>query len=310
MELHQLETFRTVAKTLSFTRAAAGLNYAQSTVSAQIQALEEELGVTLFDRLGRRVNLTAAGVLLLEYAERLLSLAAEAQTRVSGQDGLTGSLTISAPETLCTYRLPEVLRRFRSRFPHVQLIIGYSNPAELLDQLGKGLVDIGFLIGEPLRRANLVVEALVEEPLLVVAQPEHRLARLPLVEPEELARETLLLTEAGCAYRLLFERVLASAGVQPVSRLEFHSVGAIKQSAIAGLGLAVLPEVTVAAEIAWGQLVRLNLAGPEMTVVTQVYWHKDKWLSPTLSALLELVREVVSESASQRVSGQQLNGRD
>ena len=292
MELHQLATFRTVAKTLSFTQAAAALNYAQSTVSTQIQGLEGELGVVLFDRLGKRVALTGAGELLLEYAERLLNLAEETRVVVSGQDGLGGSLTISAPETLCTYRLPEVLRRFRRRFPGVQLVIRYGGTADLPGQLGRGQMDLGFVIGEPLRDSSLVVEPLAAEPLLLVVQPEHPLARRPRLVLADLQHEPLLLTEAGCSYRVMFERALALAGVQAGSRLEFHSVEAIKQSAMAGLGVAVLPEVTVTAELARGQLARLAWEG-NLTVITQMFWHKDKWLSPAIRTFLDMVREVV-----------------
>ena len=102
MEIRQLITFRAVAQTLSFSRAATQLNYAQSTVSAQIQGLEEELGVALFDRLGKSVALTDAGQRLLGYAEKMLNLADEALAVVSNADIQTGPLTISAPETLCT----------------------------------------------------------------------------------------------------------------------------------------------------------------------------------------------------------------
>jgi DNA-binding transcriptional LysR family regulator len=292
MELHQLATFRAVAQTLSFTQAAAALNYAQSTVSAQIQGLEEELGVTLFDRLGKRVALTGAGELLLAYAERLLNLAEETRVVVSGQDGLGGALTISAPETLCAYRLPEVLRRFRSRFPGVKLVIRYGGAVDLPGQLGRGLMDVGFVIGEPLRESNLVVEPLATEPLLLLVQPDHPLARRPRLALADLQQEPLLLTEAGCSYRVIFERAMARAGVQAGAKLEFHSVEAIKQSAMAGLGVAVLPEITVAAELRRGQLARLAWDG-HLPLVTQMFWHKDKWLSPAIRTFLEMVREVV-----------------
>ncbi len=296
MELNQLATFQTVARTLSFTRAAAALNYAQSTVSAQVQALEEELGVPLFNRLGKRVSLTENGQRLLEYADKLLNLAEEARTVVSGQDGFSGVLTISAPETLCTYRLMEVLRRFRAQFPRVQLVIGYDVHADIVNDLTRGLIDLAFVIGEPVEAANLTVESLITEPLLPVAPPDHPLARLARVVPADLRYEPVLLTENGCTYRTLFERSLAAAGVKLTSTLEFHSVEVIKQSAMAGLGLAVLPAITVSAEITRGQLVCLPWAGPALEVVTQVMWHKDRWLSPVLSQFLSLTRELLKEA--------------
>ena len=121
MELRQLATFRLIAQTQSFSRTAAALNYAQSTVSAQIQGLEEELGIPLFDRLGKRVALTEAGQRLLGYAEKILDLAAEARFSITSEETLTGTLTISAAETLCTYRLPAILREFRTSPPSGRL---------------------------------------------------------------------------------------------------------------------------------------------------------------------------------------------
>ena len=117
MEHRQLRTFRAVARELSFTRAAEELGYVQSSVTAQVKALEAELGVPLFDRLGRRVVLTDAGRALQGYAGMILDLHEEARAAVAGEhDGApTGSLTVSAPETLCTYRLPRLLRRFGER---------------------------------------------------------------------------------------------------------------------------------------------------------------------------------------------------
>ena len=123
MDLRQLKTFQVVATALSFTRAAERLDYAQSSVTAQIRALEEELGVPLFDRLGRRVALTDSGARLLEYADKLLSLADEAYLAIAETDEPTGQLVISAPETLSAYRLPPLLKQFRQKFPRVQLIL-------------------------------------------------------------------------------------------------------------------------------------------------------------------------------------------
>src|SRR4051794_25715284 len=116
MDLRQLKTFRAVADSLSFTRAADALDYAQSSVTAQIRALEDELGVRLFDRLGRRVALTEAGLRLLAYADKMLDLADEAAHAIAEGDEPSGQLIIAAPETLSTYRLPPLLKQFRLRF--------------------------------------------------------------------------------------------------------------------------------------------------------------------------------------------------
>ncbi|MCB0195870.1 MAG: LysR family transcriptional regulator [Anaerolineae bacterium] len=293
METRQLTTFRAVAQTLSFSRAANQLNYAQSTVSSQIQSLEEELGVALFDRLGKSIVLTDAGQRLFGYAEKILNLTDEALAIVSNADTLTGSLTISAPETLCTYRLPKVLRQFRRQYPKVQISFHPEFDLDVKRRLQEGHADVAFTMSEPFQKPGLNVEPLVREPLLIVAYPEHPLAQAESVTFADLHEESFLLTEAACNYRRLFERALNAAGItaQP---MEFHSVEAIKQCVMAGIGLSLLPLVSIKSEIDRGQLVPINWSGRDFEVITHVVWHEDKWVSPALSAFLEVVREYIA----------------
>lgn len=135
---------------------------------------------------------------------------------------------------------------------------------------------------------------LVYEPLLILAAPDHAVARLPRVAPGDLAGVPMLLTEAGCGYRAMFDRTLAEARVQTATRMEFGSIEAIKQCVMAGMGITILPAVTVAAEVAQGRLAALPWTGPEYTIATQLAWHKDKWLSPALRAFLDLTREILA----------------
>lgn len=292
MELRQLTTFYTAAQTLSFTRTAGTLNYAQSTVSAQIHGLEEELGVQLFDRLGKQVVLTDAGRRLEHYAEQILTLADEATTVVANAEEPRGTLTISAYETLCTYRLPAVLQQYRARYPQVQLIFRPSPVSNVQNYVRAGDVDVAFAMEQPFQTPDLHVEPLVREPLQIIAHPEHPLAEAPIVRPDDLEDESVLLTEAGCSYRVMFERAIADTCVNLSTTVEFNNVEAIKQCVMAGMGIAVLPEVAVAAEIDDGRLAALAWAEPPLEIVTQMVWHRDKWLSPALEAFLEMTREV------------------
>lgn len=297
MELRQLTTFRTAATSLNFTRTAALLGYAQSSVTAQIQALEEELGVALFDRVGKRVSLTEAGQRLLWYANKLLNLAEEAREAVTGEGAEPrGILTFSAPETLCTYRLPAILRQFKACFPEVKLVFRPTRLPELRRHVSEGALDLALLLEEPVQAAGLVVEKLRREPVLLLAPPDHPLSRLPEVHPQDLKDATILLTEAGCSYRAMFLRTLAERGVQPAATLEFDSIEAIKQCVMAGMGITVLPEIAVAAEIASGRLCVLRWSEKEFEIVTQMIWHKDKWLSPAMQAFIDIIREVVSRT--------------
>ncbi len=293
MELRQLATFRMVAETLSFSRTAQALNYVQSSVTAQIQGLEEELGVRLFDRLGKRVALTDAGARLLPYAEKMLSLSEEARCVVVGGDAPMGTLVITAPESICTYCLPEVLSQFRKRYPQVRLLFRPSSFSDIRRSVSEGEVDLGFIIEERQYSTALMIEVLAPVPLHLLVSPDHHLADRAEVSWRDLEGEQFLLTEAGCAYRNALERGLNEAGLRISTHLEFEGIEAIKQCAIASMGIAFLPALTVERELESGSLVPLNWEGQEFSALVQMLWHKDKWLSPALQAFLEVARDVL-----------------
>jgi DNA-binding transcriptional LysR family regulator len=297
LDLRHLVTFRAVVSARSFTRAAQSLGYAQSSVTAHIQALEAALGVALFDRAGKQVALTDAGQRLLVYSRQLLQLAEEATAAVSEGDHPSSTVTISAPETLCTYRLPVLLQAFRERFPQARVIFRPSRADLLCRRVREGEIDVAFVLEQPFQSSDLEVEALLREPVRLVSRPDHRLAGRRSVSPAEVANEAVLLTEAGCAYRVLFERALADAGAAPRDSVEFSSVEAIKQCVAAGMGLAVLPGVAIERELAHGRLAALRWAGPSLEVVTQMVWHTRRWQSPELRAFLQLARNLLAVAA-------------
>lgn len=292
MDIRQLITFRMLAQTLSFTRTAAALNYVQSTVTAQIQALETELGVPLFDRLGRRVVLTDAGQRLLHYAERLLALLDEAEHAVTGDKHPSGTLAISATESLCAYRIPRVLREFRARHPQVRLHFRPSIYPEMRHLVSEGIIDVAYLVEDLIRSTELDVVTLCREEVLLVVHPGHPLALAPEVTPDDLSSEATILTESTCMLRVIFERALSEAGVYPTETLTFRNVEAIKQCALAGLGVGVLPGYAVEHELSQEHLVALRWVGADLSLYSQIIWHKDKWLSPALRAFLHVTGEM------------------
>ena len=306
VELRQVETFRAVAEELSFSRAAARLGYVQSSVSTQVAALERELGVPLFDRLGRRIALTEAGRVMLRYAGGLLDLAGEAREAVAdagtGSGEVSGTLVVSAPETLLTYRLPRLLALFHERYPRVKFSVRPSAVGRLAGSMRRaveeGTVDVAFVMDAPVEAPGLGVETLIEEGVSVVAPPGHALASAVAVSPRDLSGETVLLPEApesGCAYRAQFERQLTGAGVVPPERMEFQSIEAVKQCVAAGMGVSVLIGAAVDTELADGGLSELRWGEP-FNVLTQMVWHEARWKSPALRAFLETTREVFSLS--------------
>lgn len=295
MEMRQLVTFRTVASTLNFSRAAAALNYVPSNVTMQMQALEEELGVRLVDRLGKQLVLTDAGKQFLQYVEKTLNTIEEARTVIAGNEGpLSGTVTISANEVQCAYRLPAVFRRFRELHPGVRIIFRPLPNDDLKSSLYDGKTDVVFLLDEQVHSKGLTVETLVPEPFGLFVAPHHPLLALKELEPTHFDEQLFLLTAKGCTYRTVFDRALMQAGVDSSTNLEFSSAEAIKQCAIAGIGIAFLPEIAVAAELNRGELVPLPWELPDIKIVTQMLWHKEKWISPAINAFLSLVRETIN----------------
>jgi DNA-binding transcriptional LysR family regulator len=304
VELRQVETFRAVAEELSFSRAAHRLGYVQSSVSAQVAALEQDLGAPLFDRLGRKIALTDAGRVMLRYSSRLLDLTEEAREAVAdagvGSGEVTGTLTVSAPETLLTYRLPRLLALFHERHPKVRLSVRPSAVGRLVGSMRRsveeGGVNVAFVLDGPVEFSGHSVEPLLEESVSVIVPATHALASSTMAASRDLSGETVLLPEApesGCAYRGQFERQLGAASVVPAEKMEFQSIEAVKQCVAAGMGVSVMPSVAVSAELEDGKLAALRWQEP-FEVLTQMVWHEERWQSPALRAFLETAREVFS----------------
>ena len=299
MDLRHLTTFRMVATQMSFSRAAVALDYAQSTVTAHIQALESDMDVRLFNRIGKHIELTDAGERLLRYSEKLLDLAEETRQVVTQEGDLNGTLTIGAPETVVTYRLPQVLRRFREQCPDVRLIFRPLRYEQLYSSVKQGTVDVAFLLEQSINPHNLHIETLTREPLVIVSATDNPLAHQRNLSLQELSGESILFTERGCGYRGMFERVLRAEGVIPTSNMEFDSVEAIKQCVIANVGVAVLPYVVVAKEIQNESLVALDWTQPDFAVHTQMLWHQDKWVSSAMQQFIDISRSILNVKAQE-----------
>lgn len=290
MELRDLKTFVTVATLLNFNKAGKALHAAQSTVSVRVQALEEELGVRLFDRLGRRVFLTEAGQRLLGYGKKMLDLEEEARSWVAGESD-RGAISIRVPETLSVQRLAGVLGRFREAFPNVRLRLLPCAFDGLTEDLRRGVTDLAFVMAYEVQSRDMRSAFLGTEELVVVAAPGHPLAARKPLGPEDVKDQTLLLATTDCSYRRIFEGILAQAGSLPAIGMDCGSVAAVKQFAAAGLGVTVLPEIAVRAEVAAGSLAILPWAEGPLEAAVLMLWHKDKWISPALLGFMDLCRK-------------------
>lgn len=295
MEVRQLQIFRILAEELNFTRTAERVHTVQSNVTAQIKALEEELGMPLFDRLGRRVTLTDAGHRFQPFAEQALAAMEKGLLAVKAGSEPSGPLRISAPESIVTYRLPLLLRKFRRRYPHVELVFRPHVDASFGSELETGKLDLVIDMRDSVANPAFESTPLRTERIFLLAHGSHPLAAQRTVKPADLAGQTFLLTEYGCGYRAKLDRVLTLQNIRPGNVTEFASVEAIKQCVAAGMGLALLPAITVARELRQHNFKALHWAGPSLDIQTFILWHKDKWVSPAMAAFCQLVKEAAEE---------------
>jgi DNA-binding transcriptional LysR family regulator len=297
MEVRQLQMFCVLAEELNFTRTAERVNTVQSNVTSQIKALEEELGSPLFDRLAKRVVLTDAGRRFLPHAEQALAAMELGQRSVKFDGEPSGPLRIGSPESVLTYRLPEVLQAFRKRYPKVELVFRPYWNESTIDLFESGKLDMAIRMADNAEGGAITSERLRVERIYFVAHPDHPLAKAKAVQPHDLEGQVLLLTESGCSYRLKIDRLLAARGVRPANVTEFSTVEAIKQCVAADMGLGLLPEIVVAAELKKRQMTALPWTGPTLDIATHILWHKDKWMSPAMRAFLDLLRQKLQEPA-------------
>ena len=292
MDMRQIRTFHKAATLLSFSRTAAELNYAQSSVTGQIKGLENALGVALFERLaGRRVRLTPAGLRLLPYAERLLLLADEARSATLGSAEPSGRLVIGTMESIATYRMPPLLELFHHRCPQLELVLRPGSGAEILDGLRQGALDLVLLIDTDIRHPGLESTVFGPEPLVAVVAPDHALAGRRSVTGARLRDVPILAPESGRGYRRLLQRELPGH-TAPI--LESGTVESTKRWAAAGLGVGLLPEVAVADDIAAGALVALDWHPPS-AVYTQLVRRRRTPLSREMRLFIDRVATLMTE---------------
>ncbi len=263
VELHQLEAFVAVATFRSFHRAAEALFLSQPAVSARIQSLERALGKRLFQRDGRSVRLTEAGEALLPYAERAIQAVVEGQHAVHRTAGPSaGPLTLAAVPSLCTYLLPEALKRFRQECEACKVLIRTGHSREVLQMVLNEEAEIG--LARSLSHPQVETIHLARDPFVLVVYPRHPLARAGRATLEEVATQPLIFYDRGSSDWTLLNATFRRQGLIPNVVLELDTIEATKKMVERGVGISLLPKIAVRREVAEGSLVPVRLVGAEM----------------------------------------------
>jgi DNA-binding transcriptional LysR family regulator len=297
---NQLRTFVTVARRLSFTRAAEELHLTQPAVSAHIRKLERALGGELFEQIGRRVGLTATGQILYRYAERMLALEEDLRAEIADvQEVCQGSLAIGTSTTIGISALPDLLRQYRQAHPLVRLQVRIGNYPEVIHWLLDGHLDVGLMSNyAPDQRGDdrLTATPVLQDHLVLVVDPGHRWASRPSVGPKDLENEPFVLPGTGNQLRQQAEDMLAPHGVTPDVVAESNSLPAIARLVETGIGVALISKLAVADELEQGRLCEVRLRGLDAPRPVFLLIHRDKHRTPPIRAFQALLPPLVDAS--------------
>jgi len=289
----RLQVFHAVAKHLSFTKGAEALFMTQPAVTFQIRQLEEQFNTRLFDRAHGSISLTPAGVVALEYAERILALSAELDTRLKEMSGqLAGPLLIGASTTIAEFLLPQVLGEFKARYPAVVPRLFVSNSEAVQGRVAERSLDLGFIEGDS-HLPSLANDVCCEDELQVVCAPTHALAQHPVIVPRLLTEHAYISRELGSGTREVVDRFLEAAGLGLDSMrvvMEANSPEALKGLVATGLGFAIMSRATVTKEARLGELATIPLA-PRLIRNLSVVYPKERIHSRLVNAFMAFARE-------------------
>lgn len=291
MELRTIQTFLHVAELHSFSQAAREQGYSQSAVSAQIAQLEAELGTPLLDRVGKTVRLTEAGETFLGYARTLLATARQAQAALQPTQQVRGRLRIALADSVCSAFLPDLLQRYHALCPQVELVLCTATADEMLQLLRTNQMDLAYTLDRPLAQPSFVLAVDEPEPICFVAPPDHPLAGREDLTLEELTRQDFLLTERGMSYRDALDQCLAARRLSLRPCLEMGSAALLGQLVERGMGMSFLPEYIVRDALAAGRLARVQAPDCRIEMRRQLFYHRDKWLTPQMKRFIALVGE-------------------
>lgn len=260
LENARLVVFRAVAQQLSFRKAAEELYLTQPAVSLQIKALEEDLHIQLFDRTGSRVALTAAGTLLLGYANQVSALLAQAEHEMEAMGGeLSGQLALGASTTIAQYVLPRMLGEFLAEHPRVQPSLISGNTERIVDAVVEREIALGFIEG-PSRSKDVREEAFLADEIVLIVSAAHEWAEREWIAASELKAAQVLMRERGSGTRRVVEMALEHHGVKPASlqvAMELDSTEAIKSAVEAGLGVGFISKWAIAKDARTGNSFRI-----------------------------------------------------
>jgi len=286
LTIRQLQIFQKVAEKLSFTKAAKSLHLSQPAVSMQVKQLEDICGLPLFETIGKSVSLTEAGTEVLRIGRQVLANLAEMEEILAALSGVeTGTLNLAVPETAHQF-MTLVLAEFRKAHPNIRFNLLIANRQGLLDHLQDNTTDL-VVMGQPPKNAGLKSIGFMDNPLVVIASPNHPLNKKKNIPLSELVKHEFVVREAGSGTRLAMQRFFNENKVSLISTTEVTNNEAIKHSVAAGLGLGIVSLHTLQQQLALKQVSILDVVEFPINRTWFAVHHQNKLLGPATQAFLE-----------------------
>lgn len=292
MDLKTLQTFNVIVEAGSFTKAAEKLNYTQSTITFQMQQLEAELGVRLFEKAGRRMVLTDAGRQLVPYAREVLASVEKLRGFEQDLAACRGELRVGVGETLLCYKMPPVLQRFHALAPQARLMLKSMNCYDIRDALLNGTLDVGVFYEDVGGfGGRLTAVSMGEYALAAVASPKTKAQFSDFTTAQQSIPVPFLINEQKCIFRQMFEAYLAKRSILLSHTIELWSIPTIKHLVGHDIGVTCLPRFAVEEEIKSGALCELDTQMKDASIHAVCAYRKDKWVSPMLACFVHCCEE-------------------
>lgn len=289
MNLHHLRYFLAVARTGGFTQAARELHVTQPTVSSGISELERSLGVRLFNRSGRRVELTLEGRMLVGYAMRVEDVIEEVQEKLARHELPPGEgFQFGAIDAAVIYLLPDILKQYMQDFAHIELVTQVAPSRYLVEDLLLNRSEFA-LISLPYSHPRIETIPIYEESMPLVVGANHCFAGCPSVTLQQVVNEPLILFHADSVSRTIVDDRLGEAGLAPSVVMEMRSPEAMRKLVESGVGISFLPELTVRESLDHGTLVQVPVAGVSFGRQIGVAWRRGRYFGTSIRALLEAI---------------------
>ncbi len=290
MELRHLTYFVAVADRLNFSRAAEALHIAQPAISQQVRALEQELGISLFDRVGKRVTLTEAGRALLPHARQILSAVEAARNEIRERGSLKrGTVSLGAPPTVSAHALPTKITSFEQKHPGLDVMLREAGTETLVALVEQGQLDMA-IVSTDVLPSSIESTPFLEETYVLAVGAKHRLCKHKAINITELAEESFIMFPQGYKLREVTMIVCRTAGFEPKVALDGGGMQSALQFVAAGLGVALVPELALTDT---HNIFALHISDQNLHRTLGLVWRKGAHLSPAARALREFLMEEI-----------------